>query len=110
MVSVKRILDSWVCRNISSVVSCTVMCGSMSQMLALRPHELNLLASFLGHGIQVHREFHPLPKQTLQMTKISKILIAMKLGETGELWIMLTLMSHVGQQLRFSIYTVAIYY
>ena len=59
--------------------------GTMSQMLALREHELDLLASFLGHDIRIHREFYRLPEQTLQVAKVSKLLIAMEHGETANL-------------------------
>jgi hypothetical protein len=59
--------------------------ATMSQMLALRSNELDLLASFLGHNIQVHREFYRLPEQTLQVAKVSKLLIAMERGETSSL-------------------------
>ena len=56
--------------------------ATMSQMLSLRKHELDLLATFLGHDIRVHREFYRLPEQTLQVAKVSKLLIAMERGET----------------------------
>jgi hypothetical protein len=59
--------------------------ATMSQMLALRENELDLLASFLGHNIKVHREFYRLPEQTLQIAKVSKLLIAMERGELRSL-------------------------
>jgi len=57
----------------------------MSQVLSLRRHELDLLANFLGHDVRVHREFYRLPEQTLQVAKVSKLLIAMEHGETVNL-------------------------
>ena len=59
--------------------------ATMSQMLALRKHELDLLATFLGHDIKVHREFYRLPEQTLQVAKVSKLLIAMERGDSASL-------------------------
>ena len=59
--------------------------ATMSQMLALRKNELDLLATFLGHNIDVHREFYRLPEQTLQVAKVSKLLLAMEHGETRSL-------------------------
>ena len=56
--------------------------ATMSQVLALRNNELDLLASFLGHNIQVHREFYRLPEQTLHVAKVSKLLMAMERGDT----------------------------
>ena len=59
--------------------------GTMSQMLSLRSNELDILANFLGHDINVHREFYRLPEQTLQVAKLSKLLIAVEHGETTNL-------------------------
>ena len=59
--------------------------ATMSQMLALRSHELDLLANFLRHDISVHREFYRLPEQTLQVAKVSKLLNAMERGDTVSL-------------------------
>ena len=59
--------------------------ATMSQMLSLKRHELDLLANFLGHDIRIHREFYRLPEETLQMAKVSKLLLAMERGETTNL-------------------------
>jgi len=59
--------------------------ATMSQMLALTENELDLLANFLGHDIRVHREYYRLPEQTLQVAKVSKLLIAMEHGATTSL-------------------------
>ena len=59
--------------------------ATMSQVLALRSNELDLLASFMGHNILVHREFYRLPEQTLHVAKLSKLLMAMERGDTVEL-------------------------
>jgi len=59
--------------------------ATMSQMLALKDNELDLLATFLGHDIHVHREFYRLPEHTLQVAKVSKLLIAMEHGQTKTL-------------------------
>jgi len=57
----------------------------MSQMLSLLAHELDLLASFMEHGIRVHREFYRLLEETLQVAKVSKLLLAMASGELASL-------------------------
>ncbi|XP_056331763.1 uncharacterized protein LOC130243570 [Danio aesculapii] len=46
---------------------------------------MDQLANFLGHDIRVHREFYRLPESTLQLAKISKVLIAMEKGRLPEL-------------------------
>lgn len=47
-------------------------------VLNLNDTEQDRLADFLGHDIRVHRKFYCLPKGTLQLAKISKVLIASK--------------------------------
>ncbi|KAK1885095.1 Leucine--tRNA ligase cytoplasmic [Dissostichus eleginoides] len=39
----------------------------------------------LGHDIRVHREFYRLPESTLQLAKVSKLLIAMEKGRLSDL-------------------------
>ena len=52
----------------------------MSQVLNLKKTELNMLAAFLGHDVRVHREFYRLPEATMQVAKISKLLMTMEQG------------------------------
>ena len=59
--------------------------ATMSQMLSLREHELDLLATFMGHDIRTHREFYRLPEETLQVAKVSKLLLAMENGQVASL-------------------------
>ena len=37
---------------------------------------MDQLANFLGHDIRIHREFYRLPEKTLQLAKVSKVLMA----------------------------------
>ncbi|KAK1904664.1 DNA primase [Dissostichus eleginoides] len=46
--------------------------------------ELDQLADFLGHNIEVHRKHYRLPEGTLQLAKISKVLLALEQGRIGE--------------------------
>ena len=57
----------------------------MSQVLSLRSDELDLLAGFMGHDIRVHRDFYRLPSSTLQVAKISKLLLAVESGKITSL-------------------------
>lgn len=57
----------------------------MSQVMALKDNELDVLANFLGHDVRVHREYYRLPDATLQVAKVSKLLIALESGKGGEL-------------------------
>jgi len=42
---------------------------------------LDILAGFLGHNIHVHCNFYRLPQETLQLAKVSKILLAYDRGQ-----------------------------
>lgn len=53
-------------------------------MLNLRDTEMDQLADFLGHDIRVHRKFYRLPEGTLQLAKISKVLMALEQGRVSE--------------------------
>ena len=59
--------------------------ATMSQVLSLRSDELDLLAGFMGHDIRVHRDFYRLPSSTLQVAKISKLLLAVESGKITSL-------------------------
>jgi hypothetical protein len=55
--------------------------ATTSQILNLQECELDLLAGFLGHDLRVHRQFYRLPEDTLQLAKVSKILLAYDRGD-----------------------------
>ena len=54
--------------------------ATLSQLINLDPNDLEMLASFMGHDITIHREFYRLPEDTLQLAKCSKILLLMERG------------------------------
>ncbi|XP_039650480.1 uncharacterized protein LOC120555658 [Perca fluviatilis] len=58
--------------------------ATMSKVLNLRDNEMDDLADFLGHDIRVHRQFYRLPEGTLQLAKISKVLVALERGQISE--------------------------
>ena len=57
--------------------------GTLSQILSLKDNELDMLASFMGHDIRVHREFYRLPEETLQIAKMGKLLMGLNRGITS---------------------------
>lgn len=57
--------------------------STMSQIMNLKDNELDILANFLGHDIRVHREFYRLPEGTIQVAKVSKLLLQMDKGSAG---------------------------
>ena len=54
--------------------------ATMSQIINLKDNELDILANFLGHDIRTHREFYRLPEATVQIAKVSKLLLSMEQG------------------------------
>ena len=58
--------------------------GTLSKVLNLSNTELDQLADFLGHDINVHRQFYRLPEGTLQLAKLSKVLLALEKGRLAE--------------------------
>ncbi|XP_026291159.2 uncharacterized protein LOC113215712 [Frankliniella occidentalis] len=43
------------------------------QLLALNEHELDVLAKFMGHDINVHRQFYRLSDDAIQLARLSKV-------------------------------------
>jgi hypothetical protein len=58
--------------------------ATVSQLLNLKDNEMDQLATYMGHYIRVHREFYRLPESTIQLTKISKLLLAMDSGNISK--------------------------
>ncbi|KAL4234518.1 hypothetical protein ACF0H5_006161 [Mactra antiquata] len=58
--------------------------ATVSQMLNLKENELDVVASFLGHDIRVHREFYRLPCDTIQVAKVSKLLLELERGHLNK--------------------------
>ncbi|XP_077367808.1 uncharacterized protein LOC144033086 isoform X5 [Festucalex cinctus] len=58
--------------------------ATMSQVLNLQENEADQLADFLGHDIRVHRQYYRLPQGTLQLAKMSKMLLAVEQGTLSQ--------------------------
>ena len=57
--------------------------ATTSQILNLQECDLDILAGHLGHDLHVHRNFYRLPHDTLQLAKVSKLLIAFDQGKVA---------------------------
>ena len=55
--------------------------ATISQVLALNEIEVDWLARHLGHDIRVHRDFYRLQHSTIELAKVSKILLAVDTGK-----------------------------
>jgi len=53
----------------------------MAQVLSLKEHEMDSLATFTGHDITVHRQFYRLPLDVMQFACILKIFLAAEQGK-----------------------------
>lgn len=51
------------------------------QLLDLNENEQDLVADILGHDIRIHRQYYRLPEGTLQLAKVTKLLLAMEKGK-----------------------------
>ena len=58
--------------------------GTLSQVLSLSDNSQDILASFMGHDIRVHRQFYRLPEDTLQVAKVTKVLHAVNQGQISK--------------------------
>ena len=54
--------------------------ATVCQLLNLKEHELEALATFMGHDKSVHHQYYRLPEDTMQLAKVSKILLQMEQG------------------------------
>ena len=52
--------------------------ATVSQIVNLKENELDILAKFMGHDINIHREFYRLPEETLEVARVSKLLLALE--------------------------------
>ena len=53
--------------------------ATISQVLSL-----NWLARHLGHDVRVHREFYRIHESTIEIAKVSKLLLAVDGGKTSK--------------------------
>ncbi|XP_028292074.1 uncharacterized protein LOC114455202 isoform X5 [Gouania willdenowi] len=58
--------------------------STLSTVLNLKDHEMDIMANFLGHDIRVHRQFYRLPEGTMELAKVSKVLCALEQGRLSE--------------------------
>ena len=55
--------------------------ATASQILALKDHQLETLAEFMGHDLRVHREYYQLPDTAVQrVTKLSRLFLSLERG------------------------------
>lgn len=55
--------------------------ATVSQIFNLTENEYDWLARHLGHDMRVHREFYRLQESTVELTKVSRLLLAVDQGQ-----------------------------
>jgi len=58
--------------------------ATLSTVLNMNETEMDQLANFMGHDLRIHRQHYRLPEATLQLAKISKVLMALEQGRLGD--------------------------
>lgn len=58
--------------------------ATVSQIIDLSESELDWLARHMGHDIAVHREYYRLHDSTLELAKVSKLLLAVEEGNASK--------------------------
>ncbi|KAH3690237.1 hypothetical protein DPMN_192405 [Dreissena polymorpha] len=58
--------------------------ATLAQILNLKENSQDLLATFQGHDIRIHREFYRLPENVLQVAKMSKVLRCINNGSISK--------------------------
>jgi len=57
----------------------------MFQLLNLSKNDREQLANFMGHDLAIHNEYYRLPNEILQISRVSKVIFAMKSGNLHDL-------------------------
>lgn len=52
----------------------------ISEFLNFEENECDQLANVLGHDVHIHRRYYRLPRGTLQLARMNKVLLAMETG------------------------------
>ena len=58
--------------------------ATVTQILNLVPNELEWLARHMGHDINVHRQYYRLQDSTIELARVSKLLLAIDEGKAGD--------------------------
>jgi len=59
--------------------------ATVSQLLDMKGNEFELLCRHMGHSANVHKDYYRLPSHTLELAKLSKLLLAVENGNLNAL-------------------------
>ena len=60
-------------------------CATVSQIADLSENDLRWLAEHLGHNIDVHREYYRLRESTVEISKVSRLILAIDEGKASQM-------------------------
>ena len=60
-------------------------CATVTQIADLGEGDLRWLADHMGHNIDIHREYYRLKESTVELTKVSRLLLAIDEGNAHNL-------------------------
>ena len=60
-------------------------CANIVQVADLSDNDLRWLVDHLGHNLYVHREFYRLRDSTIELAKVSRLLLSMDEGNASKL-------------------------
>ena len=58
--------------------------ATVSQIVDLDEREMNWLARHMGHDLSVHKDFYRLHESTIELSKVSRLLLAVDQGSAGK--------------------------
>lgn len=58
--------------------------ATVSQIVDLDDREMNWLARHMGHDLSVHKEYYRLHENTIELSKVSRLLLAVDEGSAGK--------------------------
>ena len=59
-------------------------CATVTQIADLSENDLRWLADHMGHDLSVHREYYRLRESTVELTKVSRLLLAIDEGNMSK--------------------------
>lgn len=57
--------------------------ATMSQLLNLSHNDMEQLATYMGHSLDIYKEYYRLPENTLQVAKVRKLLLLIERGKVN---------------------------
>ena len=79
----RQVVDEALVQNPAALTSTNLRkhLATMSQVLRFDEYDVNMLARFMGHNMDVHRDFYQLPVEVIDRCKVAQVLIQINSGK-----------------------------